>query len=518
MKKKNKSKYKIIKNFIYFIIYFLLFSFLLFPLWLNKKFGFLYLDQFIFNLKLVYYGYLDGDSNLVNSAIKWLIIFPIFLSLIIIFTKKTIIFFVTYKDKSIDFIIKKLKFIKKNYFKYKIDKFISILRFFLDKAIFILLICLIFILFVTFTNFFKKPDKISSNDFLDLNYEYPNVSSNLNKYNLVILYVESLENTFSDKNIFGENLLKEIWDVKGGQSVKYFYQIPGAGYTLSSLVSTQCGIPMLTLGKSFFDPTRLQGINKFLPNLNCLSDILYEHDYENIFITSDKLENSLTDKFLLSHKYSNLFGLNKLIELGYETSKNAWHSKKSWSGGAHDNILLGAAIDILKNRKKDKKNKNFFMTIMTLDTHSPSGYPNRECLKNFLNKRNFNNYTISESVKCTSIYVSKFINDFNKLELKNTKLVIVGDHLLMGKIEVEDRYIYNKFFIDDKLKIERDDMNYYDLYPSLLEAMNFKINNDLGKVALGYSIFRKNQEYKKIYSMINGSSKLYDKFWGMNDW
>ena len=158
------------------------------------------------------------------------------------------------------------------------------------------------------------------------------------------------------------------------------------------------------------------------------------------------------------------------------------------------------------------------MSIMTLDTHSPAGYPNRECLKNFLNKRNFNNYKISDSVKCTSIYISKFINEFNKLELKNTKLVIVGDHLLMGKIEVEDRYIYNKFFIDDKLKIERDDMNYYDLYPSLLEAMNFKINNDLGKVALGYSIFRKNQEYKKIYSMINGSSKLYDKFWGMNDW
>ena len=518
MRKKNKSKYEIIKNFIYFIIYYLLFTFLLLPLWLNKKFGFLYLNEFIFNLKLVYYGYLDGDSNLVNSAIKWLIIFPIFLSFILIFMKKTIIFFVNHKDKSIDLIIKKLKFIKKNYFKYKIDKFVFVLRFFLDKAIFILLICLILFLFLAFTNFFKKAEKISSNDFLDLNYEYPNISSNTIKYNLVILYVESLENTFFDKNIFGENLIKEIWDVKGGQSAKYFYQIPGTGHTLSSLISTQCGIPILKLGKSFFDSTRLQGINNFLPNLNCLSDILYKHDYENIFVSSDYLENSLTDKFLISHKYSKLFGLNELIELGYKTSKNAWHSKKSWSGGIHDNILLGAAIDILKNKKKNKKNKNFFMTIMTLDTHSPAGYPNRECLKNILDKRNFNNYTISESVKCTSIYVSKFINEFNKLELKNTKLVILGDHLFMGNVKSKHRYIYNKFFIDDKLKIERDDMNFYDLYPSLLEAMNFKINNDLGKVGLGYSIFRKNHEYKKIYSMIGGASKLYDKFWGMNDW
>ena len=505
------------KNLIYFIIYFFLFSFLILPIWLNKKFGFLYLEQFIFNLKLVYYGYLDGDSNLVNSAIKWLIIYPIFLSLVLIFVKKIISFFIKYKNKSIDIIIKKLKLIKKNYYKYKIHKIFIIINFFIGKFIFAIIIVSIIFLFYFFTNFFNKPAKVSNIDFLDLNYEYPNISSNESNYNLVVLYVESLENTFSDKNIFGENLIKEISNIKGGKSVKYFYQVPSTGYTLSALVSTQCGIPLLQIRKSFLETIYLQGLNKFLPNLTCLSDILFEHDYENIFVSSDHLDNSLIDKFLISHKYSKLFGLKELIELGYETSKNAWYNKKSWSGGIHDNVLLEAAIDILKNQKNNKKKKNFFMTIMTLDTHSPVGYPNRECLKKIIDESNLNNYTISESIKCTSIYVSNFINEFNRLNLKNTKLIVIGDHLLMKTINSNQRYIYNNFFVDSKLTIERDYMNYYDLYPSILEAMNFKINNEFGKVALGFSIFKKNQKYNKINFRMNGSSVLYDKFWGIYD-
>ena len=65
-----------------------------------------------------------------------------------------------------------------------------------------------------------------------------------------------------------------------------------------------------------------------------------------------------------------MFGLKELIEMGYETSKSAYHNKNEWSGGIHDNILLDASIDILKTLKK--RDKNFFMSIMTLDSHTPA--------------------------------------------------------------------------------------------------------------------------------------------------
>merc|ERR1739848_864447 len=75
------------------IVFFFLFSLLILPLWLNKKFGFLYFEQFKFNITLLYYGYLDGDSNLI------------------------------------DIVIKKLRFIKKNFQNYNLNKIIKLINF-----------------------------------------------------------------------------------------------------------------------------------------------------------------------------------------------------------------------------------------------------------------------------------------------------------------------------------------------------------------------------------------------------
>ena len=47
--------------------------------------------------------------------------------------------------------------------------------------------------------------------------------------------------------------------------------------------------------------------------------------------------------------------------------------------------------------------------------------------------------------------------------------------------------------------------------------MNFRIHNKQGKAGLGYSIFVDNPDYKKISFLMKGSSKLYDKFWGLNE-
>ena len=122
-----------------------------------------------------------------------------------------------------------------------------------------------------------------------------------------------------------------------------------------------------------------------MPNLTCLTDILAEHGYENIFLSSDYLENSLTDRFLITHNYTKMYGLKELTAMGYKTSKKAYHNKKEWSGGIHDNVLLDASINILESLQKNEK--NFFMSIMTLDSHTPAGTPNqfyikKNCIKN----------------------------------------------------------------------------------------------------------------------------------------
>ena len=59
----------------------------------------------------------------------------------------------------------------------------------------------------------------------------------------------------------------------------------------------------------------------------------------------------------MSHNYTKLLGIEELKNMGYVTSKNAWHNKKNWYGGIHDNILLKAAIDELNNLKSSSKKK-----------------------------------------------------------------------------------------------------------------------------------------------------------------
>ena len=130
--KNNNINLSIFNNKIFSIfIYYILFLLLLLPLWLNKKFGFLYFEQFKFNLTLLYYGYLDGDSNLVNSAIKWLIIVPLILSIVYNYIKTIIKFLYVNKEKSFDYIIKQIRFLKKNFYKLNINKIFKFFNFFL---------------------------------------------------------------------------------------------------------------------------------------------------------------------------------------------------------------------------------------------------------------------------------------------------------------------------------------------------------------------------------------------------
>ena len=81
------NKFKI---FIELILNFLFISFLILPLWLNKKFGFVYLDQFMIHFEMEMLGLIDGDTKLYKSGIKWLLIYPFIFSIFILFLRNVI--------------------------------------------------------------------------------------------------------------------------------------------------------------------------------------------------------------------------------------------------------------------------------------------------------------------------------------------------------------------------------------------------------------------------------------------
>ena len=159
--------------------------------------------------------------------------------------------------------------------------------------------------------------------------------------------------------------------------------------------------------------------------------------------------------------------------------------------------------------------QKFFISAHTLDLHSPYGYPNPECLKEIFIKENKNTFDYKDSIKCSSKYISEFIDEFKKMKLENTSLVIMGDHLFMGDIGVpnNERFIYNGFITEEDLVFERELINVFDFFPTLINLTGLKIENKNAQAGIGFSIFNKKLNYKKLDFQFNNNSNLYKKFW-----
>ena len=129
-----------LKILIELILNFLFISILILPLWLNKKFGFVYLDQFMIHFEMEMLGLIDGETKIYKSGIRWLLIYPFTISIIIVFLRNIII---NSKLNLKQALSKLQKFVKKIY-KFKrslIGKFIlSFFNYFLIKRIYLIII------------------------------------------------------------------------------------------------------------------------------------------------------------------------------------------------------------------------------------------------------------------------------------------------------------------------------------------------------------------------------------------
>lgn len=507
-------------------LYFLFIFLVIFPFWINNHFGIINLDQLVFNIKLVLEGNLRGDSRVAYSFYKVCIIYPLMLSL---FFNILEIIFISFDIKKIqmliyNFLLKIFKIIKSSFF----QKFLIYCKFFFKSKFYIICILFILIIFSIFNNIridlnFKNND--ISKDFLReefVNFEFNNLIEPDYKKNLILIYAESLENLFSEEKYFGVNLIKPIlFDENSNKfEIEKLYQIPYLGYSIASLISSQCGIPLIDY--SIFDTRILDSNNFFLPNATCLGDIFKMYGYLNIFMSSDDLDESNQYTFFKTHGFDEIYGIKELSELGYKTSKKAYYNAKKFpKGGIHDSELLKAATNRFDELQKNN-NKPYFLTVATLDTHVPS-FANPECVYNLRNsKKLIIEKKVEESILCLSLSLRKFIDHVLKVDPENTNILLIGDHLYMSdfkilKNENYQRYVFNKFLTTDSLIPKRKVANNFDIFPSIIEFMNFKIIN--GKLGLGYSIFydHKIEIYNAFIKKLDvnrfSKSKKYLELW-----
>jgi len=253
----------------------------------------------------------------------------------------------------------------------------------------------------------------------DSYYKVPQKVIKGKKPNLVYIYGESLERTYFDEQTF-PGLTTELSRHKDA-SIDFTAtrQVPGTGYTIAGMVSSQCGIPLFAP----FDGNASSALSTFYPENVCLGDVLKAAGYQNYFYQGAELAFAGKGTFLTSHGFDYLYGYNELRSTVADPKyKNDW--------GWYDDTLLDEVFK--KFVELSKGGKPFSLFTLTVDTHHPDGFISRGCTKKeyFYNKKE--NSSLS-AVACSQQLVAAFIDKIKTSGYyDNTIIVVSSDHLAMN--------------------------------------------------------------------------------------
>lgn len=335
-------------------------------------------------------------------------------------------------------------------------------------------------------------NKQTYSSFIDEHYVDPasvEISFPDQKRNLICIYLESMEVTYTDETVggaFPQNLIPELTQISmenenfsGSEAVlNGGSSMPGATWTMAALFGTTSGLP-LTI------PVERNSMNKqdtFMPALVNLGDILYEAGYKQEFLCGSDAAFGGRKLYFQSHgdyemRDYNYYSDNGGIPLGHRV----W-----W--GFEDFYLMDFAKQELTTLAAGSE--PFNLTMLTVDTHFEDGWKCKDCPETF-GKNKYANV-----MACSSVKVAELIEWIQQQPwYENTTIVVTGDHPTMDSDfcnDVPDTYnrkVYTAY-INAAVEPERDEYREYttfDDFPTILASIGVEIEGD--KLGLGTNLF-----------------------------
>lgn len=360
------------------------------------------------------FGYWISE-NIVRFSIVMLVLFiPILLSLYI---NKTIEFRVLKKDVRFTFLPKTNRF-----------------RILYSGMVFLISIVMGFFL-IGADQYIKRTFENST--FIEEHYvDGRNIAINFQeeKRNLIVIYLESMENTFIDKESGGgwnynvipelKNLALENLNFSDSDKIGGAYPVSNTGWTVAAMVATTSGIPL----KIPIERNSYTTSDNFLEGAYTLGDILKKEGY------------------------------NLKLMVGSDAS-------------------FGGRTNYFKNH--------------TVNTHFPDGY-----LEEIADQKYETQYENVHALSSKQVY--DFISWIKEQEFyENTTIVLLGDHLSMqdpayydGKIDPEyNRTIYNTFInsVAEPINAKNRLFSSLDMYPTILASMGVEVEGN--RLGLGTNLF-----------------------------
>lgn len=316
------------------------------------------------------------------------------------------------------------------------------------------------------------------------NIEFPE-----QKRNLIYIYLESMENTYTsieNGGMYTEDRISELAQIaqnnlnfSNTDKLGGALDLKGTQWTIAAMVAHTSGVPLkISIGDNDYGKH-----SSFLPGTYTLGEVLEENGYKNYLLIGSESEFGGRKQYFESHGNYEIWDYISALK-----EKRMNESQKVWWGYSDNDLFKYAKEQLTEISKNDQP---FNYTMLTVDTHFTDGYKCQDCEENFQDQ-------YSNVISCSSKKVSEFIDWIKQQPFyENTTIIISGDHLTMqaqiGEEALKNGYgersVYNAIINANEEPIRTTNREFFtiDMYPTTLAALGAKIEGE--RLGLGTNLF-----------------------------
>lgn len=347
--------------------------------------------------------------------------------------------------------------------------------------------------------------------FIDDNYVDPKevtLTFPEKKRNLIYIFLESMETTYSDEDnggAFGKDVIPELTEIAqenedfSGKDNKLNggYSMPGTTWTMGAMFAQTSGLPL----KISISANEMDTQDNFFPGITTIGDILSEAGYSQTLLLGSNATFGGRKLYFSEHGNYDIIDYNYAMEQGWLSTEEY----PVWWG--YDDQKL---FEFAKNRLSElaTQDEPFNLTMLTVDTHFEDGYVCDKC------DDKFGDNQYANVMACSSKQVAEFVEWVQQQDFyENTTIVISGDHPTMDSDFCEDvdesytRKVYTAYINGGKTELSNA-RNYttMDAFPTTLAAIGVEIEGN--RLGLGTNLFSSEQTLTERFGIEKEEKEL----------
>ena len=335
------------------------------------------------------------------------------------------------------------------------------------------------------------------------------------KRNLIYIFLESMETTYSDQangGAFEQDIIPELTQIAqenedfSGTDPKLNggYSLAGTTWTMGAMFAQTSGLPLnISISANDMDTQ-----DSFFPGVTTLGDILSDAGYTQTLLIGSEAQFGGRKLYFQEHGNYEMEDYSYAIENGLIPS-----DYKVWWGYEDQKLFEFAKEKLLQLSQGDEP---FNLTMLTVDTHFEDGYVCEQCPTEY-------DTQYSNVMACSSRQVGEFLKWIQQQDFyENTTIVISGDHPTMdsdycAEIDQEgnyDRRVFTAYINAAAYAQNQQERTYstFDNFPTTLAALGVQIDGD--RLGLGTNLFSGKQTLLEKFgkSKVNAELKKKSEF------